>query len=97
MPTTPGRNTAHYQRLAAQCRAEAQRRRLPCWLCRQAIDWTAPPDDPASFSVDHVQPLSTHPWLAEDPTNFRPAHRGCNTSRGNRPPPADLGTPSRNW
>ena len=93
MPTTQGRNTANYQRLVTSLRA----RRLPCWLCGQPIDYEAPFDDPNAFTADHVQPLSLHPDLAEDPTNLRAAHRRCNGSRGNRAPALDLGQLSRRW
>ena len=93
MPTTHGRNTANHQRLVASLRA----RRLPCWLCGQAIDYAAPADDPSSFNADHVEPLSKRPDLAEIESNLRPAHRRCNTGRGNRAPKLDLGQPSRRW
>lgn len=97
MPSTPGRNTANYQRLSRAYRADAARRSAPCWLCGQGIDYDLPPEDPAAYSTDHVRPLSLYPDLAEDPTNFAPAHRRCNESRGNGAPPLTLGTPSRDW
>jgi 5-methylcytosine-specific restriction endonuclease McrA len=97
MPSIAGRDTANYRRLSRAHRADSARRSRPCWLCRQPIDYTLPADDPHSYSTDHVQPVSTHPHLAEDPTNLRAAHRRCNLGRGNRPPPLDLGTPSRRW
>jgi hypothetical protein len=69
-----------YRRSAARLRAEG----LPCWLCRGAIDYAAPPRTRWSFSVDHEPPLSKggHP---HDPAGLRPAHYGCNSGRGNRP------------
>nr|WP_256122652.1 HNH endonuclease [Streptomyces sp. LUP47B] len=36
-----------------------------------------------SFTLDHEQPLSKGGNLL-DPANARPAHRKCNSSRGNR-------------
>lgn len=44
-----------------------------CWICGK----------PGSSSVDHVVPVSLDPGRALDPTNVRPAHLTCNSSRGN--------------
>jgi len=66
----------------ARFKTECQKVNAPCWLCMQPIDYTAEPRTPASFSADHVTPTS----LGGDPTrssNLRPAHYGCNSSRGN--------------
>ncbi len=93
MPSTPGRDSPKYKTQRAALRL----RRLPCWLCRQPIDYDAPPDAPTAFSLDHVQPVSTHPHLAEVESNQRAAHRRCNLSRGAREPALDLGEPSRPW
>jgi 5-methylcytosine-specific restriction endonuclease McrA len=88
-----GRTTRRMRRLAADLRA----RRSPCWLCGQPINYSLPPSDPASFSVDHVEPLSKRPDLAEEPTNLRAAHSRCNKARGNRDPKPGLGSTSANW
>jgi 5-methylcytosine-specific restriction endonuclease McrA len=61
-----------------RCRAE----RRPCHLCRQDIDYSAPPNSPDSFEVDHVIPLSVRPDLAQVTGNWAPAHSRCNRSRG---------------
>lgn len=83
-----------WQRLKANVRAQ----RGPCCRCGQPIDYSLAWPDPGSFSVDHYpHPLSTHPWLAEDPGNLAPAHLSCNQSAGNRPPPAPLGGTSEAW
>lgn len=37
-----------------------------CWLCGHEILMTV--------SIDHVHPVSTHPELEHEPTNWRPAH-----------------------
>ncbi|HWB35949.1 MAG TPA: HNH endonuclease [Rugosimonospora sp.] len=66
-----------------------------CWLCGQPIDLALHHTHRMSYTVDHIDPLS----LGGDPLNLdllRPAHRSCNSSRGNRPPPPRLVT-SRNW
>ncbi len=88
-----GRRGTRWRRLHAGVKV----RRHPCWLCGQPIDYQLAWPDPASFSVDHQHPLSTHPHLAEDPANLRASHLGCNSSRGQRPPRPGVGTTSRNW
>jgi hypothetical protein len=46
---------------------------IACWLCGEGYK----PNDP--FTADHV-----YPGVADSP--LLPAHRSCNSSRGNRPP-----------
>lgn len=80
----------------AQCEAED----APCWMDGQPIDYTAPFDDWKNdnrFQLDHYYPVSTHPELQEDPTNYRASHAGCNSARGNGSPTAGLGTLSEQW
>ena len=47
-----------------------------CWICRQPI-----PE--GQFSVDHLIPRSL--GGTDDPELCRPAHKSCNSRRGNRP------------
>lgn len=81
---------------------EWTRQNLPwvCWICWAPITAVAWPD-PRSWSLDHAIPVSRGgPRLSRD--NARPAHLGCNSSKGARPvsqarralpvPP-----PSRDW
>ena len=69
-----------------------------CWMCGQAIDYTADSTaHPDAFQPDHFYPTSTHPELALDPGNLRPSHRACNIARGDGPPPLGLGRSSRIW
>lgn len=70
-------------------RENLKMQRLPCWICRQPIDYEAPANHPESFEPDHYYPLSTHPQLANDPGNLRPSHSKCNRSRGNQAPTSD--------
>lgn len=97
MPTTRGRNSALYQRMRTAFRRQCKHEDARCWLCWQPIDYALPAEDLHSFSLDHFHPVSTHPELAEEYINFRPSHLSCNTRRGNRPPPLDLGITSREW
>lgn len=88
MTVRPGRDTHTFRALRARLRDE---RRPTCWLCGQRIDYDLPTEDPSSFSVDHVHPVTARPDLAEIYGNLAAAHLGCNRARGNRLPPAGLG------
>ncbi|MEV0691790.1 HNH endonuclease [Streptomyces sp. NPDC050388] len=81
-----------YRRLTAEVRRLGD----PCWLCGHDIDLTLDPRSPWSFTVDHVTPLSRGGDLL-DPANARPAHRRCNSSKGNRVTPRAVGPTSRRW
>lgn len=83
-----------------QFRAECADQDLPCWICTGLIDYDAPHDDyqnDARFQRDHFWPASTHPELYYEPTNWRPAHAGCNRDRGNEDVTGGLGILSRQW
>jgi 5-methylcytosine-specific restriction endonuclease McrA len=80
-----------------QMREALKRKRLPCWLCGLPIDYAAAKGEPLSFTADHVQPITTHPDLALDPTNLKPCHHRCNSRRQDGPPKPDVGAPSRPW
>jgi len=57
-----------------------------CWLCGY----------PGADTLDHVVPVSR--GGTNDPANLRPAHRGCNSDRGNRAPRPRRPAPrSRAW
>lgn len=94
---TSGRSSRRYRHLAREVRRIAQGTNAPCVLCKQPIDYTLEHPDPGSFSVEHLQPWSTHPHLREDPSNLAPAHLSCNSSRGRRSAPATIGQTSRTW
>lgn len=56
-----------------------------CHLCGQSIDLTVSHPDPKSLSIDHLVPQSRGGSHALE--NLRPAHLGCNASRGARHTP----------
>jgi len=72
-----GRRGTRYLKLCAQVR----RRRDPCGLCGQPIDYNAPPRTRWSFSLDHLTPLA-HGGRVLDEGNVQAAHYGCNSRRG---------------
>lgn len=94
------KHTRSTQRLRQEFRATCAAANEPCWICGTAIDYAAPFNEwrnPDRFQLDHFYPVSTHPHLQEDPTNFRASHAGCNEARGNGTVTAGLGTLSRQW
>lgn len=92
-----GRSTRRYKSLARTFRAKCADQSRPCWLCGNAIDYGLASTHPESFCIDHAAAVSRRPDLAEDPANFRPAHRDCNERRGNGEPFIELGAPSEHW
>lgn len=98
---TAGRSGRRWHRL----KAEVYARHSPCCRCGQRIDYTLPYIDEMTGrpnlqakSVDHYpHPLSTHPHLAEEPTNLAAAHLGCNLSAGNNGARPSIGVTSETW
>ena len=90
------RRTYAYRLLCRRVRLEER----TCWLCLRPIDMTAAPRTRWSWSLDHVIPINRG-GAPLDRSNARAAHYGCNSARGDRPPPraassAALQT-SRRW
>jgi 5-methylcytosine-specific restriction endonuclease McrA len=84
---------AQGQRLDAKGDPEAN-----CWICKKPIDYVAQPNTTdQSHNLDHYHAYANRPDLAEDPSNFRHAHRVCNQSRGKEAPSPGLGDPLPNW
>lgn len=75
-----GRSGRPWERLKAQVFAEETH----CHCCRSPVDQTLPHNHPKARSVDHLIPRDKRPDLAYERGNLRLAHRGCNSTRGNR-------------
>lgn len=89
-----GRGTRRQRRNTANLR----KRKDPCWLCGQPIDYDLVSPDPAAFEPDHIYPVSLYPERAEDPANLAASHVRCNRRRGNRSAVVgQLGVTSREW
>lgn len=58
-----------------------------CRLPSVAIDLTLPAEDPGSYTVHHLDPLSFDNTKSNllNLERARPAHRVCNIGQGNRP------------
>lgn len=93
MSGRPGRGHSRYVRAKANQRAK----QAPCWICGEPIDYDADPNDPDSFTVDHMVGWAKAPELRYEPSNMQSAHRKCNDARGADDLPPALGLTSRNW
>lgn len=98
MARTSGRKGRPHRRISAILKLHLPGTPGPvCWICGEFIDLALHalnPNHRLSFTVDHVIPLSRGglPTLE----NSRPAHRKCNSSKGNRPHRPTLNT-SQEW
>ncbi|MEV5538488.1 HNH endonuclease signature motif containing protein [Saccharopolyspora shandongensis] len=86
-----GRKGRPWRRVVAQLRATDH----TCWLCGHSIDADLPPTHPLSYTVDHVVPRSKGGAPTLD--NAKPAHRRCNSRRGNGQARPDVMRTSRAW
>jgi hypothetical protein len=85
-PKPPGRTGTAWWRARQRVLDQATH----CAICRQPLDFDAPPKSSRSPSVDHIVPVSQTKHLpldeqrrlAVDPSNLRAVHYGCNASRG---------------
>lgn len=50
-----------------------------CWICGGAIDMNLPPTHGRAFTLDHLVPLSRGGAIDGE---VKPAHRACNSARG---------------
>lgn len=50
-----------------------------CWICGGAIDMNLPPTHGRAFTLDHLVPLSRGGDIDGE---VKPAHRSCNSARG---------------
>ena len=55
---------------------------LVCGLCGDRINPEVKSPNPQSLSLDHIVPVVR--GGSHDPSNLRPAHRGCNSAKGAR-------------
>ena len=65
------------------CRLQWAQQGAPCALCGEPIDYTAHHSSAQALTVDHVVALM-HGGPMLDPANWQPAHRSCNSRKGQR-------------
>jgi 5-methylcytosine-specific restriction endonuclease McrA len=66
----------------AYVKALGRRRRSPCYICGQRIDYDLVYPHPDSCSVQHVKSRHLFPHLTWDRSNWEPAHLTCNKAAG---------------
>lgn len=69
-----------YRKRTAALKRKTKRENWPCWLCGREFDWSITDyQAPRAFTADHLEPLARGGRLLGE---LRPAHRGCNSRRG---------------
>lgn len=96
MPRSKGRAGRPWRRAAATIRARVRDLGAPCCLCGHAIDLALHHNHPLAFTVEHLDPLSLG-GAPRDLDRLAPAHRSCNSRRGNRVDAPALVPTSRAW
>lgn len=66
----------------AQMKSRWRRRKLPCCICGQRIDYSLPSSHPHGCTIQHVKSRRDFPQLTWVRSNWEPAHRECNSSAG---------------
>ena len=85
------------RRDAEKARAVANQRKgiaTTCWLCKRVIDMDLPPLDRWAWTLDHVESLATGGHILGQ---LLPAHRSCNSSRGDGTRADPLTGRTRDW
>lgn len=80
MAETKGRKGRPWRRM---CALVYETYPAVCWLCHHQIDTDLPETDAMSATVDHVIARDKG-GSSTDINNLRPAHRRCNSRKGNR-------------
>ena len=76
-----GRDNKQYADLRDALRRKGRRLNLPCWICGHAIDYDLHWKHPMSYTYDHLHSLASGGAVRGE---GRPAHRSCNSRRGNQ-------------
>lgn len=85
MATRPKTGLDH--RAYRRAKNQLRKTNTTCWICTRKIDTRTPDDGGPEYgsalewTADHVQPRSKGGSLLGE---LKPAHRGCNSARGNR-------------
>lgn len=75
------RNDREYRAMSNALKKETAKHNLVCWICGRPIDTSLHWKEPMSFTADHYEPLANGGALYG---KLYPAHRACNSRRGNR-------------
>ncbi len=85
------------QEALAIVRAEGRRRKTPCCICGQRIDYDLPSTQRYGCSVQHIKSRKHFPQLTWTPSNWAPCHRSCNESEGAGDRETDELVTSQEW
>lgn len=94
VPAWNGRRAAEALR---QVKAEGRRKRSPCVICDQPIDYSIPSTEPDGCTVQHLRSRKHFPELTWLPSNWGPAHKSCNSSQGAGDNPVEQGVAFEDW
>jgi hypothetical protein len=73
------RDLTSYRAAVRRLKMNARRHDWPCSICGEPFDWSLPYYDAMACTADHVAPLATGGAILGP---LRPAHRRCNSRRG---------------
>jgi 5-methylcytosine-specific restriction endonuclease McrA len=93
IPAWTGRRRAE---ALAFVKAMGRRKKSPCFICKQGIDYDLTYPHPQSCSVQHVKSRFNYPHLTWEKSNWEPAHLDCNKAAGTQGEQG-LGTTSEDW
>ena len=93
-----GRDNKQYADLRDALRRKGRRLNLPCWICGHGIDYDLHWKHPMSYTYDHEHAVGNGGSMRGA---GQPAHRSCNSRRGNGDGIAKTGVPAvqptRSW
>lgn len=81
----------------AEVRRRGRRRKAPCVICGQPIDYSLSGKHPEGCTVQHIKSRKLFPALTWDPKNWAPAHGACNQSAGTGEQDESIGVTSQEW
>lgn len=78
-------------------KARGRKRKTPCCICGQPINYSLPSTDPNGCSVQHIRARKLFPELTWLASNWAPAHLACNQSHGTGENDRSSGVTSQDW
>lgn len=94
VPAWSGRRA---QDALARVKSIGRRKKAPCCICGQRIDYSLPSREPEGCTVQHIKSRKLFPHLTWDPKNWAPAHGACNQSAGTGEYDESAGVTSTEW
>lgn len=79
MSRDPRRDLRAYRKAREALKKKARKHNMVCALCGLPFDWSLPYHHGMAMTADHVTPLAQGGHITG---TLRPAHRSCNSKRG---------------